>query len=459
MSSHKEHRPVVLKFGGTSVQDANAFRQVAEIVKDAISNKPVVVVSAMSGVTDALLKAVAAAWRAPESNPLEILDPHFDRHVEAAESLLTGARQGEYLRRLSDVREEIVHLLRTIRSYRGVLAPLQDEIVSFGERLSSRLLADFLSETGQPSVPVDARRCIVTDEAFTRATPLFRETFEKTRREIEPVLADGIVPVLGGFIGATADGATTTLGRGGSDYSGTILGAALGAAEVQIWTDVSGIYSADPRLVTEVRRVERISYAEATDLALYGAKVLHPKTIEPVEKLGIPVSIRNTFKPHNGYSVVGPESAVEAGEIGAVTHRTGVAVVQFTPAAGVAALGQLGAATDIFEENGVPVEHLAASRAGLSATVEEGDALDKALKKLGGIGRVDVTRGVAVICLVGNFPDDRIDASRRVVESLAAFDARPLHPHPSPNARLYLVDESVVGDAVRALHRRCVEER
>ncbi len=448
-----------MKFGGTSVQEAAAFRQVADIVRDSISRKPVVVVSAMAGVTDALLKAVAAAWRTPTSNPLEILDPHFDRHVETAESLLAGKRQGEYLRHLSDVREEIVHLLRTIRSYRGVLSPLQDEIVSFGERLSSRLLADFLAESGQPSVAVDSRRCIVTDEAFTRATPLFTETFEKTRREIEPVLADGVVPVLGGFIGATADGATTTLGRGGSDYSGTIIGAALGAEEVQIWTDVSGIYSADPRLVADVRRVERISYAEATDLALYGAKVLHPKTIEPVEKLGIPVSIRNTFKPQNGYSVVGPESAVGEGEIGAVTHRTGVAVVQFTPAEGVQAIRQLGVATDVFEENGVPVEHLAASRAGLSATVEEGDALDFALRRLDRIGRVEVTRGVAVICLVGNFRDDRIDASRTVVESLAAFDARPLHPHPSPNARLYLVDESRVGEAVRVLHRRCVEER
>lgn len=450
---------MVLKFGGTSVRDADAFRKVADIVKDSVSRNPVVVVSAMAGVTDALLKAVATAWRTPASNPLDMLDPYFDRHVETAESLLAGTRQGEYLRHLSDVREEIVHLLRTIRAYRGVLSPLQDEIVSFGERLSSRLLADFLAESGQPSVAVDSRRCIVTDEAFTRATPLFAETFEKTRRAIEPVLADGVVPVLGGFFGATADGATTTLGRGGSDYSGTIIGAALGAEEVQIWTDVSGIYSADPRLVTDVRRVERISYAEATDLALYGAKVLHPKTIEPVEQLGIPVSIRNTFSPRNGYSVVGPESAVGEGEIGAVTHRTGVAVVQFTPAEGVPAIRQLGVATDVFEENGVPIEHLAASRAGLSATVEEGDALDCALKRLERIGRVDVTRGVAVICLVGNFRDERIDASRTVVESLAAFDARPLHPHPSPNARLYLVDESRVGDAVRVLHRRCVEER
>lgn len=459
MSNQQEIRPVVLKFGGTSVQDAAAFRQVADIVKDSISRKPVVVVSAMSGVTDALLKAVAGAWRNPAANPLDILDPHLDRHVEAAESLLNGTRQGEYLRHLSDVREEIAHLLRTIRSYRGVLAPLQDEIVSFGERLSSRLLADFLAGSGQPSLVVDSRRCIVTDEAFTRATPQFRETFENTRAEIEPIIAKGVVPVLGGFIGATPDGATTTLGRGGSDYSGTIVGAALDAAEVQIWTDVSGIYSADPRLVTEVCRVERISYAEATDLALYGAKVLHPKTIEPVEKLGIPVSIRNTFKPHNGHSVVGPDSALAEGEIGAVTHRTGVAVVQFAPCGRLSASRQLNLVAEVLEENGVPIEHLSASRSGVSVTVEEGDALDAALRRLERLGSVEVTPAVAVVCLVGNFRDGRIDASRSVVETLAAFDARPLHPHPSPNARLFLVREAVVGEAVQVLHRRCIELR
>ncbi len=448
-----------MKFGGTSVQDAAAFRQVADIVGASVGRRPVVVVSAMSGVTDALLRATAAAWRTLDSNPMELLDPHFDRHVEAAESLLTGSRQGEFLRSLSDAREEIVHLLRTIRAYRGVLAPLQDEIVSFGERLSSRLLAEFLVERGTPGRPVDARRCIVTDEAFTRATPLLRETFDRTRSELEPVIADGVVPVLGGFIGATTDGATTTLGRGGSDYSGTLVGAALGAHEVQIWTDVSGIYSADPRLVANVRRIERISYAEATDLALYGAKVLHPKTIEPVEQLGIPVSIRNTFSPANGHSIVSRDSAVANGEIGAVTHRTGVSVVRFTPETALSTSRLMGEAAEVFEENGVPIEHIAASRAGVSVTVEEGDSLDFALRRLERSGQVELTRHVAVICLVGNFGDGGSEVCRTVTETLAGFDARSLHPHPSPNARLFLVAESVVGDAVRALHRHCVESR
>ncbi|MCS7079301.1 MAG: aspartate kinase [Chloracidobacterium sp.] len=455
--SDADLRPTVMKFGGTSVQDADAFARVAAIVRREQARRPVVVVSAPAGVTDALLKAVKLALEQDTTTALDSLEPQFARYSDIAERLTSGAPYGDFVEVLYAARERMAQAFEIMRAYPGVVPPLRDEVVSYGERLSATLLAAVIAAAGAACQAVDARTCIVTDDVYGRARPRWEDTIARTRATLRPVLAEGVIPVLGGFIGATLDGATTTLGRGGSDYSATLIGAALEAREVQIWTDVAGIYSADPRLAPDARRLDHLAYGEATDLALYGAKVLHPRTIEPVERLRIPVSIRNSYDPEAGYSMITPDSGAPAGAILAVTHRTGMAAVHVRLAGAQLAAGALEELARTLNAHGVLVEHLAASRMGLTATVEDGDALDAACRDLRGMGEVQVRPQRALLCVVGNFGDDATELHPTLSEILADFRVTPLLPHPSAHSRLFLMAEADAPTAVRRLHARLIE--
>jgi aspartate kinase len=453
--------PVVMKFGGTSVQDTAAFERVAAIIRrqqgQPPRQQPVVVVSAMAGMTDALLDAVKRSLEQDTTAALEWLEPHFARYSEVAERLTEGSAYGEFVHVLYAARERIAQALEVMRRYPGTIPPLRDEVVAYGEHLSAALLTAVLAGDGTPCRTVDARTCIVTDDVYGRARPRWEATQAYTRQVLGPLLAEGVIPVLGGFIGATFDGATTTLGRGGSDYSATLIGAALQACEVQIWTDVAGIYSADPRLVAQVRRLDTLAYGEATDLALYGAKVLHPRTIEPVERLSIPVSIRNSYDPEAGYSTITASSGAPAGAILAVTHRNGVAAVHVRPQGSWRTAVALDEMAQILDAHGILVEHLAASRLGLTATVEDGEALEAARRDLQTCGDVQVTTDRALLCVVGNFGTEATELHPALSEILAEFRSTPLLPHPSPHARLFLLAEAAAPTAVQKLHAQLIE--
>src|SRR5438132_6579559 len=289
--------PTVLKFGGTSVEDTAACARVAGFVRAHGGPRPVVVVSALAGVTDALLGCTG-------EGALRAFDPHLERHREIARRLLDPEASAAFLPELERARGELAALVERIGREPALRARLQDEIVSYGERLSAPLVAAVLAAAGLPARHVDARRCIVTDESPGRATPDPAATAARTRAELVPLLDAGMIPVLGGYIGASAAGVTTTLGRGGSDYTAALVGAALGAGEIQIWTDVSGVQTADPRVVTGARTIPSLSYAEAAELAYFGAKVLHPKTIQPAKGRGIPVRICNSRAPDDPGALV-----------------------------------------------------------------------------------------------------------------------------------------------------------
>ncbi len=456
-SAGAERRPTVMKFGGTSVQDAAAFARVAAIVRRQRPQRPVVVVSAMAGMTDALLAAIKLALEADTPTALDWLESHFGRYSEVAEQLAGGAAYGDFVRFLYAARESLTRAFDTMRRYPGTIPPLRDEVVAYGERLSATLMAAILVNDGLPGRAMDARACIVTDDVYGRARPRWEDTVARTRQTLQAALAEDVIPTLGGFIGATLDGATTTLGRGGSDYSATLIGAALQAREVQIWTDVAGIYSADPRLAPNARRLESLAYGEATDLALYGAKVLHPRTIEPVERLRIPVSIRNSYAPEDGYSVITPDSGAPPGAILAVTHRAGMAAVHVRPSGAWRAAAALDDLARTLNAHGVIVEHLAASRMGLAATVEDSEGVAAACRDLRGAGEVQVATQRALLCVVGNFGDEATELHPTVSEALADFRVTPLLPHPSPCSRLFLMAEADAPAAVRQLHARLVE--
>lgn len=289
----------VMKFGGTSVGNAECIRRAADIVaRAAADGSVVVVVSAMGGVTNRLLEAAHSSSVGDMDAAGNLAEALRLQHQEAIEILIGDEGQrAQLVAELKEIIEEVTSLCRGTALLRELTTRTLDAISSAGERLSARLMASALRELGLNATAVEATELIVTDNQSGRAEPLMAETRERANARLGPLLSEGMVPVVTGFIGATVDGKLTTLGRGGSDYSATILGATLEAKEIIIWTDVDGVLTADPRLVAEARTLQEISYNEAAELAYFGAKVLHPKTLRPVSEAGIPVWIRNSFMP------------------------------------------------------------------------------------------------------------------------------------------------------------------
>jgi aspartate kinase len=319
----------VMKFGGTSVGDASCIARTAKIIAQAAKENPcVAVVSAMSGVTNRLIEAAKTAQAGNAKEAEAILDALEKQHETALMSLLHDEQKRAHLRqRLELVLGEGSRLCEGTALLRELTPRTLDAISSLGERLSAPLVSATVQEHGVRSEAIDATELIVTDAYHGGAEPQMQLTREKSQAQLRPLLEAGIVPIVTGFIGATAEGQLTTLGRGGSDYSATILGAALDADEVIIWTDVDGVLTADPRLVPDARTIPVISYREAAELAYFGAKVLHPKTLSPVIHAAIPVWIRNSFSPEKPGTKITPEGRSIGGGVKALTAIRDVTLI------------------------------------------------------------------------------------------------------------------------------------
>lgn len=319
----------VMKFGGTSVGDAECIARTAKIIAQAAKENPcVAVVSAMSGVTNRLIEAAKTAETGNAGDALAILNELRKQHQAAIASLIPDDKKGARLReRVEEVLAEGCRLCGGTALLRELTPRTLDAISSLGERLSAPLVAAAIEELGVASEAIEATEVIVTDAFHGGAEPRMELTREKSQARLKPLLEKGTVPVVTGFIGATVDGQLTTLGRGGSDYSATILGAALDADEVIIWTDVDGVLTADPRLVPEARTIPVISYREAAELAYFGAKVLHPKTLNPVVQAKIPVWIRNSFAPEKAGTKITPEGRSIGGGVKALTAIRDVTLI------------------------------------------------------------------------------------------------------------------------------------
>ncbi|HEY9075520.1 MAG TPA: aspartate kinase [Anaerolineaceae bacterium] len=326
---------LVMKFGGTSVGTPAAMAQVVKIIQQHLPRwqRMVVVTSALSGVTDLLLNSAAAAAHGDTTSLESAATKIRTRHAEILGDLLSNESE----RRaawdlLNPLLEDFTSLCRAIAVLGEATPRALDAVASLGERLAVRTLAAAIQSAGTPACYIDATELIVTDDAYQSALPNFEATGIATRTRLEPVLAKRQVAVVTGFIGATPQGVTTTLGRGGSDYTAAILGAALPADEVWIWTDVDGVMTADPRLVPDARTIRELSFREVGELAYFGAKVLHPKTIRPVIEAGIGLKVLNTFNPdHPGTSLI-PDTANQNGVDGkqvikAVTAIKGLSLV------------------------------------------------------------------------------------------------------------------------------------
>ena len=395
---------VVMKFGGTSVKDPEAIRRLARIVarEQAISGVPVVVVSAMSGITDQLLDAVTAVERGDAELASQKVTMMRDRHRAAAEALLTRAdERDEVIDALERQWREAAALLHAMAVLREVSPRSRDAVVAMGELASSRLVAAALTELGTPARCVDARRVLVTSADHGQGRPDLAATSARLHEHVLPLTTSGVVAVLGGFIGATAEGITTTLGRGGSDYSASLFGAGLRAAEIQIWTDVDGMLTADPRVVEGARPLPSLSFDEASELAYFGAKVLHPSTIAPAVTDGIPVRILNSHRPEVAGTTITANPPLPEAPLTGLACKRDITVIDIRSTMMLAAYGFMRRVFEVFERYRTSVDVITTSEVSVSITIEDRRALDEIVRDLSAFAEVGVESEMALLCAVG----------------------------------------------------------
>ncbi len=391
---------IVAKFGGTSVGDTDAIRRTAAIVRDRVARQPVVVVSALSGTTNALIAAAEQSAAGHLVSSIAQIEGMRERHLSVTAELLgDGADAQDIAAEVSMLFDELAHLAEAL-SVLGHITPRSlDAISSLGEQLSAPIIAATFKRMGIDSVLVDARRVMITDDGFGRAEPLPDRIAAAAREQLMPLVLAGKVPVLGGFIAATPAGVTTTLGRGGSDYSASLLGAALEADAIEIWTDVDGMLTADPRVVPTAKLIEHIRFDEAAELASFGAKVLHPNTIAPAVKRGIPVFIYNSRNPAG----LGTRITFDAPRhpVRAIAGKKNVVIVKVRSPRMLATPGALRAIFEVFEKNRTSVDVVATSEVEVSLTVDDDQHLDAVVAQLRDFGDVGVERGRGIVALVG----------------------------------------------------------
>jgi aspartate kinase len=330
---------------------------------------------------------------------------------------------------------------------------LKDAIVSYGEQLSSRLLTDVLRSANVNARHMDSRRLIVTDDEYGAAQPIWDETQDLVRLELEPMIEAGEVPILGGFIAASQAGETTTLGRGGSDFSAAIYAACLDARELQIWTDVTGVLTCDPRVCPEARTLRTLSYEEAAELAYFGAKVLHPKTIQPAVDLEIPVRVCNSREPNEQGTMVLPAAKSTPRKIKSIAHKTGITVLHITSARMLGAYGFMSAIFQIFERHRTVVDVVTTSEVSVSLTLDNTSSLEAVVADLGRIGNVDIERDQAIICLVGSGLRQTAGVAAQIFSAIADFNVSMISHGASGVNMTFVVDQDAVKDVITKLHQ------
>jgi aspartate kinase len=448
---------VVMKFGGTSVADADAMTRVVDIVRRQWesqpkgSRPPVVVVSALSKVTDGLIRTAEFARNGEGQNAAALVKELLERHIAIARTLTSGQRAEELVQALSMQFAQLGGRVIALAVARKVAPPDHDTIVATGELASSRIVASAFQEQSLPAVWVDAREILVTDGEHTVAAPDMNATCRKASQGLAPISARGEIPVLGGFIAATASGATTTLGRGGSDYSAAIFGACLDVGEIQIWTDVDGMLTADPRVVPAPRVVPHLSFAEASELAYFGAKVLHPATILPAVTKNIPVRILNSRQPGNPGTLI--TATVERdGHLAALACKRDVTVVDITSTRMFGAHGFLRRLFEVFERYKTAVDVVTTSEVSVSVTVDNTAHLAEIAAALREFSEVGCESRMAIVSIVGETLNEAPGVFAKAINALGEIPLRLVSQAASRRNITFVLRDDDVTAAMTRLH-------
>lgn len=451
---------IIMKFGGTSVGDAAAINQTVEIVAGKKERQPVVVVSAMARVTDMLLRIARTATERRYEDAAVIIDELSKRHIATARELLsdstankTGAYSLDWAEHSIEYQfSDLSSMARSVATLGELTPRSQDAIVSFGERLSSLIVAAALAHRGVQVELVDSRHFIITDNQFTRAAPDMEQTRSRARDVLLPVIESGCVPVAQGFIGSTAEGVTTTIGRGGSDYSAAVIGAALDASAIEIWTDVDGLMTADPRFVPGARRIRLISFAEASELSYFGAKVLHPNTVIPAIEQGIPVHIYNTRNPSCEGTLIVANPRTSSNLIKSIAFKRNVTIVNVTSTRMLLAYGFLRAIFEVFDSHKTSVDVVTTSEVSVSVTLDGTDSVDEIKGDLSRLGEVTVEREKAIVCVVGDNLKFTPRVAARLFSAIGDANVNMISQGASEINLTFVIDESEVNTVVQRLH-------
>lgn len=448
---------IVLKFGGTSVADAAAIRRATAIVASRRDRAPIVVVSALGGATNLLLEIAEQAAGGQLILALRSVEALRQRHLDEAEALLgTDRDANEVMAEMSAMFDELASLAGAL-SVLGDLTPRsQDAIASIGEQLSSLLCAAAFRHAGLPAVHADARQVMITDDTFMKAEPDTDAIAEAAQRLVAPIVRGGEIPVLGGFIGsARSSGVTTTLGRGGGDYSASLFGGALQAEAIEIWTDVDGMLTADPRVVTGAQLIERVGFDEASELASFGAKVLHPSTIAPAVRLGIPVYVlnaRNAGSPGTMITFDAPRRPVTA-----IAGKSNVSLVKVRSPRMLLTEGFLRTLFEVFERHKTSVDVVATSEVSVSVTVDDASHLDALIVDLRALGDVAIERNRGIVAVVGAGLSDGGRSMSRALLALGDVRVYMLSLSATGINLTVVVDDEQVNPVIRRLHAEFFE--
>jgi aspartate kinase len=441
-----------MKFGGTSVEDATAIARTASIVagRVAAGKKPVVVVSAMSKVTDQLLACAAAASRGDRTGALAISQRLRCRHRDTAAALMKDSAALQ-----TSIEQEFDALDEVLRGLAAILEltpRISDLVVSYGERLSSVIIAKAFREHGLDGVHIDSRQVIITDSQYQKAVPQDALIEERCGIHVRPHLDAGRVPVMGGFIGSNEAGITTTLGRGGSDFTGALIGGALHAEAIEIWTDVNGIMTTDPRICPDALRVKVISFEEAAELAYFGAKVLHPATILPAVRKNIPVLVLNSKNPANeGTRIISLAPHCNS-PFKCIAVKKKLTIIDVVASRMLMTHGYLKAIFDIFDRHQCPVDMVSTSEVSVSLTVDSNDKLPAIADDLGKIADVKYEGQKALVCMVGEDIRGQMGISAQVFGAIKHVNVRMISQGASEINMSFMIEEEDVEEAVKSLH-------
>jgi aspartate kinase len=446
---------VVMKFGGTSVEDPAAISRTASIVagRVAMGKQTVVVVSAMARVTDQLLRAASAAAQGDRAGALALSSRLRARHRDTAAALIKNHADCAALCNLIEQKfDSLDEILRGLAAILELTPRISDLVVSFGERISSRIIAAAFCQLGIDAAHVDAREVIVTDSQFQKAAPIDALIEKRAAEHLVPLLNHGKVPVLGGFIASNQDGITTTLGRGGSDFTGALIGGALGADAIEIWTDVDGIMTSDPRVCADALRVKVISFEEAAELAYFGAKVLHPATILPAVKKSIPVLVLNSRNAANEGTRIISVAPHCTSPFKSIAVKKKLSIIDVVASRMLMTHGYLKAIFDIFDKYQCPVDMVSTSEVSVSLTVDSNEKLPLIAADLSKLADVKYEGRKALVCLVGEDIRGHSGIAAQVFSAIRHVNVRMISQGASEINMSFMIEEDDADEAVRSLH-------
>jgi len=444
---------IVLKFGGTSVGDADAIARTAGIIKSRVSKGAIVVVSALAGVTNELIAIAEQAAKGHLIGAIRGVEGLRERHLAQAEKLLgTGESCVEVSSELSAMIDELAHLSEALATLGDLTPRSLAAITAYGEKLSSLLCVAAFVERGIPAVHVDACGVMITDDQYARAEPQPELIAEACRASVIPLVRAKKVPVLGGFIGsAKGTGVTSTLGRGGSDYSASLFGAAVQAKAIEIWTDVDGMLTSDPRIVPNAKLIDQIAFEEASELASFGAKVLHPNTIAPAVRLGIPVYVLNSMRPDGKGTKITFDAPKRS--VSAIAGKKNITLVKVGSPRMLLTEGFLRSLFEIFERHKTSVDVVATSEVSVSLTVDDASRLEAIVGDLRALGDVSVERNRGVVAIVGGAIADGGVAMARALEAIGDVRIHMLSLSATGINLTMVVNDEHVTPAIQRLHK------